>query len=148
MLVSKTIALPNPAAIDITFSAPGLSNHWLEVTASLVNEQTGRGYEVTRSLEYYSGVEDGESWSEGSNSADAVISGLPAGRYHLNLYPSLEAGAGDTTLQLQLEQHSGFASNVLLILLLMSILPLYQWARHGAFETSRWENSDFAPTSD
>jgi hypothetical protein len=148
MLVSKTIELTHPAAVDITLSAPGLTNHWLEVTASLVNEQTGRGYEVTRSLEYYEGVEDGERWSEGDRSADAVISGLPAGRYHLNLYPSPEAGLGDTALTLELEQHTGFASNVVLILLLMSILPLYQWARHGAFETSRWENSDFAPTSD
>jgi hypothetical protein len=148
MLVSNTIELTHPAAVDITFSAPGLTNHWLEVTASLVNEQTGRGYEVTRSLEYYEGVEDGERWSEGDRSADAVISGLPAGRYHLNLYPSPEAGLGDTSLTLELEQHTGFASNVVLILLLMSILPLYQWARHGAFETSRWENSDFAPTSD
>jgi hypothetical protein len=148
MLVSNTIELTNPAAVDILLRAPGLTNHWLEVTASLVNEQTGRGYEVTRSLEYYEGVEDGESWSEGNRSADAVISGLPAGRYHLNLYPSAQPGTGDTTLTLELEQHSGFASNAILILLLMSILPLYQWARHGAFETSRWENSDFAPTSD
>jgi hypothetical protein len=147
MLVSKTIELTHPAAVDITFTAPGLTNHWLEVTASLVNEQTGRGYEVTRSLEYYEGVEDGESWSEGSRSADAVISGLPPGRYHLNLYPSAEAGTGDTRLELELEQHSGFASNFILILLMMSVLPLYQWARYGAFENSRWENSDFAPTS-
>ena len=147
MLVSKPIELTHPAAVDITFAAPGLTNHWLEVTASLVNEQTGRGYEVTRALEYYEGVEDGESWSEGNRSASAVISGLPPGRYHLNLYPSPEAGTGDTALELQLEQHSGFASNFWLILLLMSVLPLYQWIRHGAFENSRWENSDFAPST-
>jgi len=147
MLVSKPIELAHPAAVDITFAAPGLTNHWLEVTASLVNEQTGRGYEVTRSLEYYEGVEDGESWTEGSRSADAVISGLSPGRYHLNLYPSAEAGTGDTRLELEVEQHSGFASNFILILLIMSVLPLYQWARHSAFETSRWENSDFGPTS-
>ncbi len=147
MLVSKTIVLTYPSAVDITFTAPDLTNHWLEVTASLVNEQTGRGYEVTRSLEYYEGVEDGEHWTEGDHSASAVISGLPAGRYHLNLYPSAEAGVGYTTLQLQVEQHSGFASNFWLILLLMSALPLWQWARHGSFETSRWENSDFGPTT-
>ena len=147
MLVSKAIELTHPAAVDITFTAPGLTNHWLEVTASLVNEQTGRGYEVTRSLEFYEGVEDGEHWTEGDRSANAVISGLPPGRYHLNLYPSTEAGTGDTTLGLQLEQHSGFASNFIIILLLMSALPLYQFVRRGAFENSRWENSDFAPTT-
>ncbi|MFD1873346.1 hypothetical protein [Hymenobacter bucti] len=147
MLVSKTIVLTHPSAVDITFSALDLTNHWLEITASLVNEQTGRGYEVTRSLEYYAGVEDGESWSEGSRSVSAVISGLPPGRYHLNLYPSAEAGTGDTTLVLQVEQHSGFFSNFVLILVLMSAVPLWHWMRHGSFENSRWENSDFAPTS-
>lgn len=147
MLVSKTIVLTYPSALDITFTAPNLTNHWLEITASLVNEQTGRGYEVTRALEYYEGVEDGESWSEGNHSVSAVISGLPPGRYHLNLYPSPEAGMNDTTLLVELEQHAGFPSNFAIILVLMSVLPLWHWMRRSSFESSRWENSDFAPTS-
>jgi hypothetical protein len=147
MLVSKTLTLTYPSAVDITFTAPNLTNHWLEITANLVNEQTGRGYEVTRSLEYYEGVEDGESWAEGDRSASVVISGLPPGRYHLNLYPSPEAGTDAITLLVELEQHYGFASNFWLILLLLSAVPLWHWARHGAFETSRWENSNFAPST-
>jgi len=147
MLVSKTIVLTYPSAVDITFTALDLTNHWVEITANLVNEETGRGYEVTRSLEYYEGVEDGERWSEGNRSANVVISGLPPGRYHLNLYPSLEAGTSDTILLVELEQHSGFASNFILILVLMSAVPLWHWARHSSFEASRWENSNFAPTS-
>jgi hypothetical protein len=147
MLVSKTIVLTHPAALDITFTAPNLTNHWLELTASLVNEETGRGYEVTRALEYYEGVEDGESWSEGKHSASAVISGLPPGRYHLNLYPSPEAGMGDTTLLVELEQHASFPSNFLVVLLLMSVVPLWHWLRRSSFESARWENSDFAPSS-
>jgi hypothetical protein len=147
MLVSKTLVLTYPSAVDITFTALDLTNHWVEITANLVNEETGRGYEVTRSLEYYEGVEDGERWSEGNRSADVVISGLPPGRYHLNIYPSPEAGTSDTLLQVQLEQHSGFASNFMLILLLMSAVPVWHWARRSAFESGRWENSNFAPTS-
>jgi hypothetical protein len=147
MLVSQSFELTHPSAVDINLTALDLSNHWMEVTASLVNEQTGRGYEVTRSLEYYEGVEDGEHWTEGDRSASAVISGLPPGRYHLNLYPSPEAGTRDTMLLLQVEQHANFASNFWLILVLMSVVPLWHWARHDSFETSRWENSDFAPTS-
>ena len=147
MLVSKPIVLAYPSTLDITFTVASLTNHWVEVTASLVNEQTGRGYEVTRSIEYYEGVEDGESWSEGSHSASVVLSGLPAGRYHLNLYPSQEAGMGDTTLLVEMEQHTGSFSNFILVLLLMSALPLWHWMRHSSFETSRWENSDFAPTN-
>jgi hypothetical protein len=147
MLVSKTITLTYLSAVDIKFTAPTLTNHWVEITANLVNEETGRGYEVTRSLEYYEGVEDGERWSEGDRSTSVVISGLPPGRYHLNLYPSSEAGMSDTTLLVELEQHSGFASNFWLVLVLMSVVPLWHWARRSSFETSRWENSNFAHTS-
>ncbi|TVT41934.1 DUF4178 domain-containing protein [Hymenobacter setariae] len=148
MLVSKSIVLTHSSAVDITFTALDLTNHWVEITANLVNEETGRGYEVTRSLEYYEGVEDGESWSEGNRSANVVISGLPPGRYHLNIYPSPEAGTSDTMLLVLLEQHSSFVSNFLIILVLMSAVPLWHWMRHSSFETSRWENSDFAPASD
>ena len=34
-------------------------------------------------IEYYSGVEDGESWSEGGKDQDATLSSLPAGQYTL-----------------------------------------------------------------
>ena len=36
-------------------------------------------------VEYYAGVEDGESWSEGSRESDAYLSALPEGEYSLRL---------------------------------------------------------------
>lgn len=147
MLVSDPIVVTAPAVLTVDLHIPGLTNHWVEVTASLVNEQTGRGYEFTRSLEYYEGVEGGESWSEGSRSASAVLSQVPPGRYHLNLYPSAEPGTAGTTLTVAVEQSTAPYSNFWLVLLVLLSVPLLQWWRYSSFETERWENSNFGPDS-
>jgi hypothetical protein len=147
MLTSKAFTLNNTSALDIALTAPYLTNHWLEVTASLVNEQTGRGYEFTRSLEFYSGVEDRESWSEGDRSTHALLAAVPAGRYHLNLYPVLDKGAGSTELRLDVETNSPFWSNYFVVLGVLALVPLVASWRRQAFEQARWENSDFTPSS-
>jgi hypothetical protein len=147
MLVSDPITLTEPTALQIELTIPDLTNRWVEITTSLVNEQTGRGYEFTRSLEYYEGVEGGERWAEGSRSVSAILSRVPAGRYHLNLYPSAEPTASSAVLQVAIEQNPVLSSNSWLAVLLLMAVPLLQWWRYTAFENSRWENSNFAPKS-
>jgi hypothetical protein len=147
LLTSKSFTLPQTTALNVTLAAPSLTNHWVEVTASLVDEQTGRGYEFTRSLEYYQGVEDGESWSEGNNSTDAVLSGIPAGRYHVNLYPTLDPGAGSTELRLDIETDTPLWSNFFVVLGVLVLVPVVSIWRRRSFEQARWENSDFSPYS-
>jgi hypothetical protein len=145
MLVSNSFTIANAGALAVSLRSPDLINHWVEVTASLVNEQTGRGYEFTRSLEYYAGVEDGESWSEGDRSTDAVLSAVPAGRYHFNLYPTVDQGAGAVTLQLHTEENATLWSNFWLALGALGLMPLWVWWSRRSFEQSRWINSDFNP---
>lgn len=145
MLVSPSFEIQRGTTLTIELQAPSLSNHWVEVTASLVNEQTGRGREVTRSLEYYEGVEDGESWSEGSRTASAWLDGVPAGRYHFNLYPSADPGTGSVPLTLEMGEESAPWSNYFLILFGVALLPLGVRWRRRSFEKKRWQHSDFNP---
>lgn len=145
MIVSNSFTLADAGALTVTLQSPDLINHWVEVTASLVNEQTGRGYEFTRSLEYYHGVEDGEQWQEGNRSADAVLSAVPAGRYHFNFYPTTDKGTGAVALQLRLEENTVLWSNFFVVLGALALLPLWVWWRHRSFEQDRWSNSDFNP---
>ncbi len=60
-----------------------LSNEWIEDQITLVNETTGEEREFSLGLEYYSGISDGYSWSEGSDAGEINISGVAPGRYHL-----------------------------------------------------------------
>jgi hypothetical protein len=146
MQTSRSFTLAAPAALNVTLAAPDLANHWVEVTASLVNEQTGRGYEFTRSLEFYEGTEDGEHWTEGSRSAAAVLSAVPAGRYHFNLYPTADQGTPPTSLRLEIEENPPLWSNFFLVLGLLAVVPAVAAWRRAAFERERWENSDFGPS--
>jgi hypothetical protein len=147
VLVSEPFDVNGPSALSINLESPDLLNHWVELTTSLVNEETGRGYEFTRSLEYYEGVEDGEHWTEGSRSTQALLNSVPSGRYHLNFYPTLDKGTGSVGLRVAVRENPVLWSNYFLALGALAVLPLIvRWRRKG-YEETRWENSDFGPAS-
>ena len=88
VLVSLSFPVAGPAALVVEVKA-GVDNSWVELPVRLVNEQTGQGYEFTKSIEYYHGYEGGENWSEGSVEGDATLARVPTGRYHLKRVPDL-----------------------------------------------------------
>ncbi|TYZ07612.1 DUF4178 domain-containing protein [Hymenobacter lutimineralis] len=143
VLVSKAFEIEGPAALQFALTS-SLANQWLEVPVTLVNERTGQRYEFTKSLEYYSGVEDGESWSEGSQDQDATLANIPTGRYHLTLYPVSENGQ-DLPLHLGVSQHTPLQSNAVVLLLLLAVYPVIQYLRRHSHEHNRWANSNYGP---
>jgi hypothetical protein len=78
--------------IEIETSA-SLLNNWAHVAIDLVNDKTGKFVSFDQSLESYSGIDDGESWSEGSSSASQVLGPMGEGEYVLRI----EAQQGATT---------------------------------------------------
>jgi hypothetical protein len=144
VLVSSSFNLQQSAAVEIDLST-NLNNQWLELPVSLVNEQTGRGFEFTRNLEFYSGVEDGESWTEGASGGDALLSAVPPGRYHLNLYPFTEAGSATLDITVTVKANPKLWSNFFLVLALLLVYPLWAVWRASRHTLRRWENSDFNP---
>ena len=66
--------LPGAVAVccELTVSSGDLANSWLETDLTLTNVETGEAVGVQNGLEYYFGVEGGESWSEGSKSNSEV----------------------------------------------------------------------------
>ncbi|GAB3844952.1 hypothetical protein GCM10028822_02780 [Hymenobacter terrigena] len=143
VLVSPSFTLSHQTALDIELNAT-LSNQWLELPVSLVNEQTGRGFEFTKNIEFYSGVEGGESWSEGSREVEAVLSRVPAGRYHLNFYPFTEKGVSPE-IKVTVWADPALPSNFFVVLGLILLVPGFQLMRRHRHERSRWANSDYNP---
>ena len=144
VLVSPSFTLGHQAALEIDLTAT-LSNQWLELPVSLVNEQTGQGFEFTKNIEFYSGVESGENWSEGSRDADAVLAQVPAGRYHLNFYPFTEAGPAAPAIVVRVVADPALWSNFFIVFCLLLLYPLYQYIRRASHETQRWNESDYGP---
>jgi hypothetical protein len=132
-----------PSALDFTLSS-AVDNSWLEATVVLLNETTNQSWEVTEAIEYYHGTEGGESWTEGSQEAQILLSEIPPGKYHLNIYPS----SGDllrSDLHIKVTANPTLWSNIIFTFLMLLLYPLYCWFRMRTYEKNRWMNSDYSP---
>jgi hypothetical protein len=136
---SEPFALESGKNVELGFRA-SLTNNWAFVVASLVNVASGDVVTVDASMEYYSGVEDGESWSEGKEYDTEVIGPVAAGDYVLRLEMQ-QGGSGEVPLTIRVRQgvfrlgHLGWASLILGIPFLF--IGIYSYS----FERRRWSNS-------
>ena len=138
---SKSFTVDGPTALSIQFKAP-LTNNWLELGVSLVDEQTNQSYDFSKVIEYYSGIEGGESWSEGDREEKAVLAKIPSGRYHLTIQPYAQS-VMPASVRVQVKQNTTLQSNVLLTLAVLLIFPIIQYMRQHDFNKRRWTNSDY-----
>lgn len=134
-IISPSFHLQYRSAIHVDLDA-GIDNDWLEVNATLVNETTGRDYETSKSIEYYRGYEEGESWSEGSTSKEAVFSSVPPGNYHLNLLPTSE-GAKEVILNVKVTHSNWIMSNFIIMMLAIISAPVINQLLYANFEKKR-----------
>lgn len=81
-LVSKSFTLSGGSAPMNVKVFSNVDNSWANVQLSLVNEGTNEIAYTSKDIEQYHGFEDGEKWSEGSQSEDFNLCGVSAGKYH------------------------------------------------------------------
>jgi predicted RNA-binding Zn-ribbon protein involved in translation (DUF1610 family) len=143
-LVSKTFEITNgPTNIEMEFRA-GVENSWMEFAADLVNETTSEHFEFNSAVEYYFGYDGGERWTEGSQSSKAVLSQLPNGKYHINIWPQREkAQVDDFSVNATIDYP--MYSNMFLIAGIIAVFPLITHLRRKNFEVKRWSNSNYSP---
>ena len=138
---SEPFALEGGKNIELAFRA-NLSNNWAYSVASLVNVGSGDLVSVDASMESYSGVDDGEAWSEGKDYDTEVVGPVPAGQYVLRLESQHGATAVDVPMTVRVRQgvfrwrYLGLALGVLGIPFFIFGLWSY------SFEKRRWENSN------
>ncbi len=132
--------------VRITANAP-VNNSWADLDVDLINEQNNEVESVNIPVEYYSGVEDGESWSEGGQSQDATLSSLPAGNYTLRVEGTWQNFQQPMPVAVKVEQNVMRGVNFWLSFILLSILPLWSLFRKITFESRRWSESMFGKQS-
>jgi hypothetical protein len=125
--------------IEMGFHA-SLSNNWAYVVASLVNTATGDVYTVDGNMESYSGVEDGESWSEGNSTTRDVIGPVAAGAYVVRLEMQ-QGGAIDVPMNVRIRQGVFRGKNLGWALVVLGIPFLIFGIYTYSFERRRWNNS-------
>jgi len=137
---SEPFELTGRRNVSVSASAP-VDNSWLYVEGDLVNEETGLVQQFSLPIEYYHGVEDGESWSEGERDMRAVLSALPAGKYTMRLEAQWDKWQQPATLSVSVKQNILHGINFLLALIVLSIIPVIILIYQIVFEKRRWEDS-------
>ena len=124
-------------------NASDVNNNWAGFAYTLVEPASGKVWRAEQQLERYSGVDDGESWSEGSSSGHVLFANVPAGKYQLQIEGETAADARNAIgTSLRLERGHASWLNWVLLLVLLLLVPLWGWWRAKAFETARWADSD------
>jgi len=138
-LVTDFFEVPGHTSNVLVKSTAPLNNNWLHLHLTLIPEE-GAAYDFGREISYYQGVDEGERWSEGSLSDEAVLPAVPAGKYYLRIEPESSAPRVDYTIQIyrDVPQWSIFG----LALGALCFLPLLLKWRSRRFEAARWAESD------
>lgn len=99
-----------------------VNNNWTEIQTSLINENTGIEKELAVGIEYYSGVDNGYSWSEGSTLSTVYLSGVEPGKYHLKTKFLKPIGIGDYEVRLTVRTDSPWSWNFRVLIIPFGIL--------------------------
>ncbi len=127
-------------------NSTNLDNNWLGLGITLVDKNTGAAWPAERSLSYYSGVDEGEIWSEGNREDEVVFLGIPPGTYYLAIDPEIgDEKPAPVRNWLEVKTGGPGWSNYVLVMIFLAIFPLFSRLRYSAFEARRWAESDHAP---
>jgi hypothetical protein len=115
-------------------------NDWCYAAVDLVNEATGQVVSFDANLEYYAGIDDGESWSEGSHTTERVIGPVEPGSYVLRV-EAQHGGGGDIQLSVLVRQ-GVFRGLWFWVGLGVLGVPFLIVGWHAArFRSRRWQNA-------
>lgn len=139
---SKQFELKGNRNVRISAQAP-VSNSWAELDVDLINEQNNEVESVSIPIEYYSGSDSDGSWTEGSQSQDATLSALPAGKYTLRVEGTWQDSSKPMPVAVKVEQNVSRGVNFCCALVVLAILPMLGIIRKFSFESRRWSESMF-----
>ena len=133
----------NQQRSDHRVGAP-VNNSWADLDVDLYNEQNQEVESVNVPIEYYSGVDDGESWTEGGPNAgrDALVA---AGRANTRFRSTAhgKTGSSQMPVSVKVEQNVNRGVNFCCAFLVLLIVPVLGLFRKFSFESGRWKDSMF-----
>lgn len=144
---SEPFELSGRRNIRVTAQSP-VQNAWIDLEGDLINDETGLVQSFPIEISYYQGVEEGESWTEGSQKDSADTSSMPGGKYILRLEGQWEKWQEPATVSVRIEQNVTSGFNFILVLVGISIVPIIMGIYHISFERRRWSESMFSDSGD
>ncbi|HEY8563179.1 MAG TPA: DUF4178 domain-containing protein [Pyrinomonadaceae bacterium] len=145
-IFSQPFELKGNRNVRITANAP-VSNSYAEFDVDLINEQNQEIESLFIPIEYYSGTDSDGSWTEGSQTQDATLSSLPAGKYTLRVEGTWQNFQQPISVNVKVEQNVARGVNFCCAFVVLAILPILALIRKFSFESRRWSESMFGSTS-
>lgn len=140
---SRPFDLKGNRNVRITANAP-VNNAFADLDVDLVNEQSQEVESVNVPIEYYTGSDSDGAWTEGSQSQDATISSLPAGKYTLRVEGTWQEFSKPLPVTVKVEQNVSRGVNFCCAFVVLALFPLLALFRKFAFESKRWSESMFS----
>jgi ribosomal protein S27E len=147
---SPDFVLKSTARTLVVRHKTDIDNNWLALTTTLIEKNSGKAWLGQQEISHYSGVDGGESWSEGSKGDEIVFKNVPAGTYFLDIDYELGADRRRQVIDsIEVERDAPGWSNFVFLLIFLVVFPLFSRGRHKSFETRRWnESSLYAPADE
>jgi hypothetical protein len=123
-----------------------LSNAWETVEVGLIHEESGQVRRTRVPVERWSGIEDGESWSEGSNVGTGFLASVPRGTHVVRVETECDSKPCAPFL-LRLRSDEPRPLYAFLVLFLLAVWPILAFAYASYLETRRWMNSTLSTPS-
>ncbi len=138
-----------PSNVELTVDTD-LENDWAYFSFTLINEQTGEGYDIGREVSYYHGRDSDGSWSEGGRDDRVLVPSVPAGRYYLRVEPDMndeDGRAHSVRYQVRVRRDVPYNPFFWIAGLLLLVPPIFVSLRAAGFEKARWQESSFVSDS-
>jgi hypothetical protein len=140
-ILSEPFEINRLGNLEINLRSP-VSDRWLFVMGTLINQTTNEARDFGVGVSYYSGVDDGESWSEGSTSRTIYLGEVRPGTYVVKLTPEWgPANAPPSAYTVSIHAGVFLPSHVFAALLLIWLVPIFLAMAHWSFEKRRWAES-------
>lgn len=126
-----------------------VDNSWANVDVALVDEKSNDEIHANKDIEYYSGYEDGESWTEGSPFENFNICGVKEGKYHLLITPAkAPEDLRNNAMTIKVVWNEPSSRNAWLVIIFMiAVFLLIRFVKIN-FEKKRWADSSYSPYSE
>jgi len=131
--------------------ANSVNNSWVALSVAVLDEEENVMLDAEATVEYFHGVEGGESWSEGSRKGYTLFRLTGPKQYRLNVFGSAgiwsKDGGDRPTLAgapvvLTLHRDVLPARYFFYAAMLAAIFPIWEFCRQGLFEARRWPSDD------
>jgi hypothetical protein len=144
---SEPFQLAGRKNIGITAGAD-VDNSWVYFEGDLINQDTGLVQPFSLPVQFYHGVDDGETWADGAQTTTTFLSALPAGTYTMRLEGQWEQWSQQSpSLHVRIVQGVPRGIYFWIALGLISIIPIFSVIRRQMFEAQRWKDSEYSPYS-